>query len=485
MQKEQIHNEVIKALVFYTNQPAEDFNRPLSIEDFLKLPWVSLISGGIRISSNRIAMYLIQTYHILNIYGKLAIYDEGHYQKMSDTEWKAFIKEFMPKEYRNKRDWEDVLEELKTEVPVSENQLDTNENIVNLKNGIFLMDSGELVQHDSKYMSTIQLNANYISNSQIEDAPAINHYLDSLCTTEYAMETSDVDNDTKMLLLEFAGAVFSNVKGSRYKKCLMLYGPSGAGKTQYRQLIINILGKDNSLSLDLYRMQGTFGTGQIQGKRLIGTGDLPKATLPEMSVLKNLTGGDEIMIEAKYRDMYSGEFRGWLLYCANDLPHFGGNGEAIYNRFMIVPCTNRIPAEKQDSQLIDKMMRERDIFVSVALDKFRETIKRGYKFTESDAVIAERKHYQKFNDSLTAFVTDHCNLNGKRMKRSTFNIVYQAWCKENSYYTVPRNSIAKKLQELYGIEAVKINGEYYYNIEIDFGTLDKSEANYLYQEYRY
>ena len=66
MQKEQIHNEVIKALVFYTNQPAEDFNRPLSIEDFLKLPWVSLISGGIRISSNRIAMYLIQTYHILN-----------------------------------------------------------------------------------------------------------------------------------------------------------------------------------------------------------------------------------------------------------------------------------------------------------------------------------------------------------------------------------------------------------------------------------
>ena len=70
-------------------------------------------------------------------------------------------------------------------------------------------------------------------------------------------------------------------------------------------------------------MQGAFGTGQIQGKRLLGTGDLPKATLPEMSVLKNLTGGDEIMIEAKYRDMYSGEFRGWLLYCANDLPHFG------------------------------------------------------------------------------------------------------------------------------------------------------------------
>ena len=76
-------------------------------------------------------------------------------------------------------------------------------------------------------------------------------------------------------------------------------------------------------------------------------------------------------------------------------------------------------------------------------------------------------------------------LGEKRMKRSTFNIVYQAWCRENSYYTVPRNSIAKKLHELYGIEAVKVNGEYYYDIKIDYSTLDKSEVDYLYQGYRY
>lgn len=484
MNEKRIKEEVVKALVFFTKQPYESFD--LSMEHFSYFPWVDRNYRGENcIVPTLLAMYIIQNYSILNIYGTLAIYEDGYFQKMNDTEWKAFIKAFMPKEYRKRRDWEDVLEELKTEYPVSENQLDTNENIVNFKNGIVLLDSGELVPHDPKYISTIQLNANYISNAKIEDAPTINRYLDCLCTTEYAMETSDVDNDTKTLLLEFAGAVFSCVKGSRYKKCLMLYGPSGAGKTQYRQLIINILGKGHSLSLDLYRMQGAFGTGQIQGKRLLGTGDLPKATLPEMSVLKNLTGGDEIMIEAKYRDMYSGEFRGWLLYCANDLPHFGGNGEAIYNRFMIVPCTNVIPAEKRDPQLLDKMMRERDIFVSVALDKFRETTQRGYKFTESDAIIAERKHYQAFNDSLASFVTEHCILGEKRMKRSTFNIVYQAWCRENSYYTVPRNSIAKKLHELYGIEAVKINGEYYYDIKIDYSTLDKSEVDYLYQGYRY
>lgn len=478
--------ELLKAITRFTGKQFTNKDSAVTLGDYLQLPWVTKsLSSGLTILPQLLAMYIRETYNILNNFGNLYIYIEGCYCLKSDNEWKAFIKSFMPEEFRKKRDWEDVLEELKTEVPISENQLNTDENIVNVKNGIVLLDSGKLVSHDPKYISTIQLNANYIPNAKIEDAPAINHYLDCLCTTEYAMETSDVDNDTKMLLLEFAGAVFSCVKGSRYKKCLMLYGPSGAGKTQYRQLIINVLGKGHSLSLDLYRMQGTFGTGQIQGKRLLGTGDLPKATLPEMSVLKNLTGGDEIMIEAKYRDMYSGEFRGWLLYCANDLPHFGGNGEAIYNRFMIVPCTNVIPAEKRDPQLLDKMMRERDIFVSVALDKFRETIQHGYKFTESDAIVAERKHYQAFNDSLASFVTEHCILGEKRMKRSTFNIVYQAWCRENSYYTVPRNSIAKKLHELYGIEAVKVNGEYYYDIKIDYSTLDKSEVDYLYQGYRY
>lgn len=485
MTKERIKEEVAKALAFYTGQPCDCFDRALTVEDFLQLPWVTRGSNGlIHVIPPLLAVYIMENYHILNIFGRLAMYEDGFYQKQSDTNWKAFIKAFMPKEYRKKRDWEDVLEELKTELPLSENQLDTDENIVNVKNGIFLMDSSELAPHDPKYISTIQLNANYIPNARIEDAPVTNHYLDSLCTTKYAMETSDVDNDTKTLLLEFAGGIFSCVKGSRYKKCMMLYGPSGAGKTQYRQLLINILGKEHSLALDLTRMQNAFGTGQIEGKRMIGSGDLPKASLPEMANLKNLTGGDEVMIEAKYKDMYSGEFRGFLLYCANDLPHFGGNGEAIYNRFMIVPCTNIIPKEKQDPQLLDKMLKERDIFMSVAIDKFRETVQRGYKFTESDAVIAERKHYQAFNDSLTSFVTEHCILDGKRMKRSIFNIVYQAWCKENGFYKVPRNNIAKKLHELYGIEAVKISGEYYYDIEIDYSTLDKSEANYLYKEYR-
>lgn len=485
MQEKWIQNEVAKALAFFTGQPLDSFDRALTVDDFLNLPWVTrAYSGGIHIISPRLAMYLTQTYHIINNYGKLAIYENGYYKAQSDTEMKSFIKAFMPTAYRKKRDWEDVLEELKTELPVSENQLDVDENIINVRNGIILLDSGELVPHDPKYLSTIQLNANYVPDAAIENARVTNRYLDSLCTTQYAMETSDVDNDTKNLLLEFAGAVFSCVKGSRYKKCMMLYGPPNSGKTQYRQLLINILGKNNVLALDLYRMQNSFGTGQIEGKRLVGSGDLPKATLPEMSVLKNLTGGDEVMIEAKYQDLRSGEFRGFLLYCANDLPHFGGNGEAIYNRFMIIPCTNVIPVENQDSQLLDKMMRERDIFVSVAIDRFRETIKRGYKFSESDAVLAEREHYRAFNDSLTSFVTEHCIPHGKRMKRSTFHIVYRAWCRENSYYMVPRNSIAKKLHDMYGIEAVKINGEFYIDIEIDYSTLDKSEANYLYQAFR-
>ena len=99
------------------------------------------------------------------------------------------------------------------------------------------------------------------------------------------------------LLLEFMGAVFSNVKGWRMKKALFLYGPGDTGKSQLKSLTERILGKQNFIGIDLAEIEARFGTAGIYGKRLAGSSDMGFLTVQELKAFKKCTGGDSLFAE--------------------------------------------------------------------------------------------------------------------------------------------------------------------------------------------
>lgn len=471
--------ELLKAITRFTGKQFENKNSEVSLEDYLQLPWVTRNqTGAILVIPQPLAIYIKETYNILNNFGNLYIYEKGCYRLKSDNEWKAFIKSFMPEEYRKKRNWEDVLEELKTEFPVSNKKLNANENIINFQNGILDITSGKLLPHDPKYLSTIQIPCSYKPGLTLDDAPVTKGFLTDLCTTDFGY----FDHEVMTLLLEMIGAILSNVKGSRYKKCLILHGPGNTGKTQLRQLVISLVGKENTISVDLGRMQDKFGTSELPGKRLAGSGDMAYAKVAEMNILKALTGGDDTTIEGKYQKMRSEEYNGFLWYNCNQLPKFGGDrGEHLYERFILVPCTNVIPQSKRDPAILDKMLTEKEAIVSVAIQYFKKSVERGYRFTEGETVEMEREKYEDYNNSLSYFVNTYCIIPGEmRTARSTFNKVYTVWCKDNNFKAETQIEIGKILETQCGIVPVKINGKYYYELEIDYDNLDRTENSYLF-----
>lgn len=77
--------------------------------------------------------------------------------------------------------------------------------------------------------------------------------------------------------------------------------------------------------------------------------------IAELDVIKQLTGGDTLMMEFKGKTGFPYVYDGFLLSNANCLPYFRGDrGMHVYNRFLIVECNNVIPKEKQDLLLLDK-----------------------------------------------------------------------------------------------------------------------------------
>lgn len=443
-------------------------------------PWVYTDHDGRR-RINRQQLYCHLKEHLklkITDAGNIYLLNDNIYKMLSERELKALIKEYLPVEYRHYKDWESVWKEFLTDFPnVEETDFNSNENIVPFQNGILELDSGNLREFDEKDLITRKIECDYIPDKLLEDVPIFNGYLHKLCNN------NQVEID---FLLEYMGAILSNVKGWRFKKLLILVGAGNTGKTQLRELTMNLLGRENCVSIDMKKINERFGAAQLYQKRLAGSGDMSTMEISEMAVIKNLTGGDSLFAEYKGKDGFSFRYDGLLWFNANALPHFRGDrGEHVYSRFVIINCNNVIPAEERDPRLLDKLMSEKDVIVSIAIDRLKNAIQRGYKFSESTEMVVARKEYSIENNSLLTFVNDCCECYTveHKTKRSEFNRVYKLWCNANRVLPERDREIGKQLKEFFEIEVQKNNGHYYYPIKVKDEVLKEYDStNYALQQ---
>lgn len=141
------------------------------------------------------------------------------------------------------------------------------------------------------------------------------------------------------------------------------------------------------------------------------------------------------------------------------------DGEHIYARFLIVSCNNVVAESERDPELLDKMLKEKDIVASVVVKDLQNAIKRGYKFTESERTKKNREEYAIKNNSLALFVKECCiKGTGKpeeRTKISDFKEIYKNWCRKNDLEPEKSNSITDILVNELGIVKGKSYHDYY------------------------
>lgn len=443
-----------------------------AIKKEYKPDWIYIgTNGEQKISRQRLYIHLKENLKLkITDKGNLFLYDDKIYKKLNVRDFKAMIKSYMPVEIRSEPDWEAVWKEFCTDKSdLTETDFDSDENIIGFENGVLELDSGEMKEYSEDMLLTRIVPCEYYPNKSLDEAPVFKSYLETLC------DNNEVEMD---FLLEYIGGILSHVKGWRFKKMLELVGDGNTGKTQLRELTMNLLGREHSVSIDMKRINDKFGTVQLYRKRLAGSGDMSTVEIAEMNVIKNLTGGDDIFAEYKGKDGFSFCYDGFLWFNANKLPHFRGDrGQHVYERFAIVQCHNIIPREKRDPQLLDKMMVEKNVIASVAVDKFKKAIERGYKFSESSEMRNSIINYQVENNSLLAFMKDCCyfDFNCRGTMRSDFNKVYKKWCIANRMLPERDREIGKQLEEYYQITAKKVNGYFYYPIEISDDVLKEMD----------
>lgn len=396
--------------------------------------------------------YII-THERFSDHDRMFWYEGGVYKPITDSILQGKIKAYITAFDLNilrMADVKEVMTDLKTDMHfVNEEQLNNNEDIINFQNGLYSIPENKLLPHTPELYSTIQIPCNYDPN--IEDCPPT--------FAKYLFELVDDDLKKANLLLEYMAACISNIYGFRTKKALFMYGRGNTGKSQLMALTEKMLGEENCAAGDLSNLEERFGTGVLYQKRLYGSGDMSFVSVQELKIFKNVTGGDDIQLEFKGKTPFPYKYKGFLWFCANELPSFGGDrGEWVYDRIIPFECKNVIPKAKQDKHLLDKMFAEREAIISVYLiPALQRLIANGYNFTLPNNVLDDLESYRDKNSPVRTFFRECCTMRDKQytdgITLTALYAAFKSWniANMNRGTGLSRKSFKRELAEILGM----------------------------------
>lgn len=416
-------------------------------------------------------------YHLVRDNGKQGIltyvYENGVYRLYAPEMMKSIIKWYVTDydlELLKMGDVNEAYNHLITDMNyIKQSDLNADENLINFTNGLLYItsDSLNLKPHTPDVLSTIQIPCQWTGKET--PTPVFDSYINTLCNW---------DESLVQLCMEIIGVCLSNVKGYRMKKAPFFYGDGDTGKSQLKALVERLLGEGNYVGIDLQEIEARFGTGVIYGMRLAGSSDMSFMSVDELKTFKKITGGDSLFAEFKGQQGFEFTYSGMLWFCMNRLPKFGGDdGQWVYDRILPIECVNVIPKDKQDKCLLEKMYAEREGIVYKAVKALQTVIANGYRFSEPEAVLSERKNYMAENNSVLTFYNE-CLENSNDLYQSdetTARIydVYRAWCKDNNngfaktskeFRDVLCNHLGKTYKE---ITCHSMSGTHYKNLSLN------------------
>ena len=288
-------------------------------------------------------------------------------------------------------------------------ELNRDKNLINFQNGVWNIERGELIPHDSKYLQTLQ-----IPHSVGEYKPFTETRL-----YDFFKKTHLPKEDIKMLLKYMAYCLTLDYG---LKTFMILCGQSNTGKSVLIRFFENLVGKQNVSSLSMHELNMRFYPSQLYNRLLNSCADNSSLPLSSIENLKKITGGDQIMHEKKGKEPFFFVPFCKLIFSFNQLPlQLEEKSNAFYKRMRILfmntelflnnDYVNDLCSEEGVSEIIPYLLHllpVKDIPRTTTSDKYVEALRQD-------------------SDSIHAFLSKHCEIGpGLSVEK---NALYEAYCR--------------------------------------------------------
>ena len=275
----------------------------------------------------------------------------------------------------------------------SRGEFDSNPNILNLKNGLLNVETGEFDEHSPDYLSSSQLPVEYYKRTGYA---SIEKFLSEVAYPE------DVP-----AIQEFVG--YCLWRGYPENKALFLIGDGSNGKSVFLGLVKALLGAGNVACFSLQELETNgFSKAYLDSKLANIFPDLPDTALRQAGVFKALTGNDSITTAHKFGSPFTFVNIAKMIFSANKIPEVYEDTMAFFRRWILVTFPNTFDAEKADRNLLAKLTTPESLsgFLNWALVGLNRLKSNGWKFSNSKSVEIVREEYIRKSSPIQAFFKD-------------------------------------------------------------------------------
>lgn len=323
---------------------------------------------------------------------------------------------------------------------VSFHDFDSDPFLLNVKNGLLDLRTGELKPHTPEYLSMKQLQVSY--NPDL-DCPNIDKFFSEI-----------VEPENKEILYEIPASCLGDTL--KYQKSFMLVGSGRNGKTKYLELIKQFIGTEFVSSVTLQDLTNhRFKPAELVGKFANICGDLPKNPLRYTGVFKMLTGGDYIEVEKKNQNPINFQNRARLIFAANEMPEVNDQTYAFWRRWIVIKFPYKFEGEKDDPNILDKLTTEEELsgLLTKVVKKFGEIEERGY-LTETDSVEKTMEEWKQNSDPLYCFC-QKCleEIPGSYVTKDEMVNSFNVFARAEGFETTTKGRLARELQRYVNVSS--------------------------------
>ena len=311
-------------------------------------------------------------------------------------------------------------------------------NLINVRNGMLNWKTLEVVEHDSKYFSTYQLNASWDLNA--------------LCPTIDSWMASMYEPDIVKLLWQVLGVVIH--PGLGFQKAVVLLGNGLNGKGTFLRLCQSFLPDSAFSSVDPNLLGPTtnrFAAADLFGKTANICGDIERLTISSTAEFKKITGGDTIRGERKNEHGFNFLSEATPLFSGNKMPKSHDTSYGWFRRWLIIPMDRRIEGVP-DPTINQKLAKELDGALVQAVMALRGAMEQG-DYDNPDKCKKALQAYEYSNNTSALFINeklDFAESHKTPLSRTDLFDNYFLFCKERDLEPGKRHEFYDTLEQLGG-----------------------------------
>ena len=394
------------------------------------------------------ARYIKNQYYIKRINNQLHIYDDGIYTASYRLIESKMI-EIIPNLKATQRS--ETLKYLEIITPNNEEPFSSN--YLAFRNGILNLTTKELLPFSPEYAITNKIPWDYNPNAYDQTV--------DLTLNKIACH----DESIRSLLEECIGYCF--YRRNELSKSFILTGSGSNGKSTFLDMVRNVLGRNNYVSLDIDELSEKFSTTTMFGKLANIGDDISDEFLQgkAISQFKKIVSGNDIKAENKGQDVFFFKPSVKLLFSANEIPRVRNKGfKAIKRRLVIIPFNAEFSKDDPDYKWnIISLLTEQtatEYLIQLGLQGL-ERVLMNNGFTDSEAVTKQIDEFEKDNNPIIQFVDEFGEDAILNESTSEVFTMYDSFCYKNGFSKVSQKKFSMQIKRLLGCEIgdVKINGK--------------------------